>query len=199
MTAADRGQAFTLEGFVAALVLLSSVVFALQMTAVTPLSPSTSSQHLEGQQAAVAAGLLDQAAANGSLRPALLYWNESTGGFHGASAKGYYTSCTAPLAFGVRLDRAFTDRGVACNVQLRYVTATGSLGVERLVYAGTPTDDAVLASATVTLYDDDVLYGVDGRPTGTTLANATTFYAPDADPGSPVYNVVQVQVIAWRM
>lgn len=195
----DRGQAFTLEGIVAALVLLASVVFALQMTAVTPLSASTSNQQIEGQLGAVSEGVLEQARTNGTLRPALLYWNDSLGAFHNASAKGYYTACATPQPFGQLLERTFTDHGVACNVDVQYLTADGDPRIERLVYVGTPTDNAVRATVLVTLYDDDVLYDADGEPTTTTLASSNTFYAPDVANGSRLYNVVQVEVVVWRM
>ncbi|WP_241768054.1 hypothetical protein [Haloferax sp. ATB1] len=50
----------------------------------------------------------------------------------------------------------------------------------------------------MTLYDDDVLVDSTETPTNTTLSNATSFYVPDASAG-PVYNVVQVEVVAWRL
>lgn len=195
----DRGQAFTLEAIVAALVLLASIGFVLQLTTVTPLSSSSSNQHLEGQHAALADGLLDQARSNGTLRPALLYWDDARGAFHNSSAKGYYTECGMPLPFGSLLERTFAARGTACNVNVQFVTAGGQLRDERLIFVGTPTDNAVRGAVTVTLYDDDVLYDSSGEPTTRRLQNASTFYAPDAAPNSSVYNVVQVEVVVWRM
>jgi hypothetical protein len=50
----------------------------------------------------------------------------------------------------------------------------------------------------VTLYDDDVLYAADNTPTTHTLENSTTFYASDVSPG-PLYNVLEVEVVVWRM
>ena len=64
----DRGQAHTLEAFAAAILIVVGLTFALQATAVTPLSASTSNQHLENQQRAVATDLLETSAANGDLR-----------------------------------------------------------------------------------------------------------------------------------
>lgn len=208
VTVDDRGQAFTLEGFIAALLLLASLAFVLQSTGVTPLSSSTSSQHVENQQAAMAGGLLDIARADGSLRPALLYWNDANGTFHGteppASGDGYYMACGMPTAFGDHLARTFDDQGLACNVIVRYVNSTtGDVATRRMIYVGAPTDTAMRAVASITLYDDDTLYAADGTPTGTTLTSiasdpSAAFYAPDADPDGPVYNVVRVEVIVWR-
>jgi len=57
-TTDDRAQAHTLEAFAAAILLVAALTFALQATAVTPLSASTSNQHIENQQRAVATDLL---------------------------------------------------------------------------------------------------------------------------------------------
>lgn len=195
----ERGQAFTLEGFIAALLVLSSVLFVLNVTAVTPLSASASNQHIENQQSAMATSLLDVAAANDSMEPTLLAWDDALGGFHDASANGYYLTCGFDTAFGVLLTQTFETNGVACNVNLRYVTASGDLRAERLVYVGEPTDNAVRATSFVTLYDDDLLRTANGTHTSVTLTNASTFYAPDAAPNDRLYNVIEVEVIVWRL
>lgn len=195
-----RAQAFTLEGFIAALLLLATVAFVLSATAVTPLSASTSSQHAETQAAGLVGGTLDAAAANGTLRETVLYWNDSGGTFHGATDAGTYTNCELPTEFGTLLTRSVYDQGWACDVNVRYLDPANATTpvTQRVVDSGTPSDTAVRVVRTVTLYDDDVLYDAAGNRTNTTLANATTFYAPDADSDGPVYNVVQVEVIAWR-
>jgi len=198
MVRTDRGQVFTLEAFVAALLLLSSVVFVLQVTAATPLSPSTSNQHVENQESMVASGLLDTAAAKGALRSTLLYWDANASGFHNASVKGYYLTCAFDTPFGDMLNRTFEARGTACDVNLRSVGVDGTIHSRKLVYVGDPTDNAVRVTTTITLYDDDVLLDANGNPTGTTLAESKTFYAPDVAPDGPLYNVVEVEVIVWR-
>jgi hypothetical protein len=194
-----RAQAYTLEAFVAALLILSSVVFALQVTAVTPLSASTSNQHLQGQEAAVAAGVLDAAVANGSLGRMLRYWDTdpNTLSFHNASEDGYYLD-GPPTAFGHLLNRTLRAEGLAYNVELRFVTADGGVTGQYLVYQGSPSDEAVRTAATVALYDDDPTYDWKEEPTDTDVSAATGFFAPDAYPGRPLYNVVQVEVTVWR-
>jgi hypothetical protein len=190
----DRGQAHTLEAFTAALLLVGSVVFALQVTAVTPLTASTSSQHIENQQVQVARGLLDGAAENGSLRAALLDWNDSAGAFRNASDQGYYVrGRQANTTFGNMLDRTFLDRGIAVNVNVLYVTTGGEVRSRRMVYLGTPSDHAVSATRPLTLYDDDEL---DGGPV--TVTDSASYFVPDTANGS-VYNVVRVEVTVWRM
>lgn len=215
----NRGQAHTLEAIVGALLLLTSLVFALQVTAVTPLSASTSSQHIENQQQASAQGALAAAEKEGVLKPAVLYGNDGADGnddgrfaFHEISASAQYYVNRAPRnGFGAILERTFAGRGLAYNVYVNYETSTGSAR-RRMVYQGDPSDNAVAAQSTVTLYDDDVLYvPADGDPdtfgakrcdpadsSCSDLASAgDEFYAQDMASGR-VFNVVEVEVVVWR-
>jgi len=195
MMGGDRGQAHTLEAFTAALLLVGSIIFALQVTAVTPLTASTSSQHIENQQLQVARGVLDSAVENGSLREAVLNWNDSRGKFANASDEGYYvTGGPSGTTFGAMLNRTFLDRGIAANVNVVYVTTGGDLRSERLVNMGTPSDNAVSVSRAITLYDNDTLAGGPTR-----LENSSSYFASDVDPGGDLFNVVRVEVIVWRM
>lgn len=197
MVNTDRGQGHTLEGIAAALLIITSVAFALQVTAVTPLTASTASQHVETQYESAATGVLATGAADGHIGPTLRYWNESDGGFHDSALDGYYVSRAPPTDFGDDLAQAFDAAGVAYNVDVTFVTADGTLQDRRLVHYGQPSDTAVTASRTVVLYDTDSILGPDGEPTGTTLADAN-YFAPDAYDGH-LYNVVVVEVTIWRM
>nr|WP_321170906.1 hypothetical protein [Halobaculum sp. DT55] len=197
-----RAQAHTLEGFAAALILLSGVLFALQATAVTPLTASTSNQHIENQQGAVAEGVLAAAEANGTLAPAILHWNSSGDRFIDSGEGGVYenaNSAFSATAFGETLNRTFGDERVAYNVELRYRTVSGGQGRTRVVYMGSPSDNAVAASRTATLYDDDRVDG--GSRTLETVASDPDreFYAGDADPDGPLYGVMEVRIVVWRI
>jgi len=197
----DRGQARALEAITAGMLLLASLVFALQVTAVTPLTGSTSSQHIENQQAKIAEGLLAAEAENGTVISTLLAWNES-GHFAGAEPGGFHGG-GPPTAFGNVLDRTLRERNIAFNVKVYYVTQSGGRDSERLVDLGSPSDHASTASRSFTLYDDDVLHEINesaerAEPTDTTLENGS-YFAPDIDDDSRLYNVVEVEVVVWRM
>lgn len=191
-----RGQAFTLEAVAASIVVVGALLFALQASGVTSLTESTSSQQVVTQQGSVAAGTLDAAAANDTLRPTLLYWNETA--VYGAETNETYRTTAPPTAFGALLREMFENRSLAYNLDVAYVDATGSVVTVALVRNGVPTDDAARATRTVTLYDDDRLRDANGTRTNTTVTNAT-FYAPDRSPGGPVYAVVRVEVVVWRV
>lgn len=192
-----RAQTFTLEGFVAALILVAAVAFALQAVSVSSNTAGATDAELRSQHAGLAAGVLEEAAADGSLRATLVHWDDTSEAFHDA-ADTHYVGRSPPTAFGASLAEPFADRPVRYNVDL-YVTApNGTVRRQRLVESGTPDDDAVRASETVTLYDDTRLRDSNGTERSVTLSDVeSTFYAPDADPDGPTYNVVRVEVVLW--
>jgi hypothetical protein len=197
----QRGQAHTLEAVVAALLLVTSIGFALQMTIVTPLSASTSSQHIENQQRATASGIMTSAAETGALTDTVLYWNDSEGRFHNTTDVGYYTNNPPDTAFGRMLEESFDEESIAYNVNLHFVTPGGEHRETELVYRGVPTENAVSASRTVAIRADDHLVNEDGVATNVTVANATKYFVGQA--GGPhqtaTYNLVRVEVVVWRI
>lgn len=185
------------------MLLLTTIVVVLGSTAVTPLSASGSSQQVESQQAAMADGVLNAAVANGSLKVAVLSWNNSTAQYHNVTDDGDYTAGGPPNEFGHLLNRTFDDRDIAFTVNVRYINGTDRPLSERIVTRpmvtmGRPSDTGVRAVAWVTLYDNNTLYAGNGTRTNVMLSNST-YFAPDIDEDGPIYNVVQVEVIVWRV
>jgi len=201
----ERGQALSFEGITAAIILLAAVGFALQVTAVTPLSPSTSSQHVENQIQASAEGALDSAYEHGALQEAVLYWNTTEdGGFHGTGAETLHYQGSPPdgLAISETLNRTFGERSIAYNVRIQYHTEDG-MSTQQLIEQGRPSDHAVSASRTLVLFEDDRLVEADGSRSDVALGDLAgdlnaEFYASDTDDTS-VYNVIHVEVVAWRI
>lgn len=193
-----RAQAHTLEAVTAGLLLLSTVVFALQVTAVTPLTGSTSNQHIQNQQAAMAEGVLDTATANGTLKPTLLAWNGTGQNFLGTDDDGFRNG-GPPTPFGRTLNETFRTRGVAVDVTVSYLRPDDRIVELPMVDMGAPSDNAAVATTTVTLFDDDRVVDEDGNPTGPRVDATDSFYADDVAPGGPVYNVLRVEVIVWRI
>jgi hypothetical protein len=191
----ERSQALTLEAVTGAILLLVAVGFALQITAVTPLSASTSSQHLENQLQSSTEGILTSTAETGGLHSSVLYWNESKAKFENASGASYYRSGPPDNEFGEALANSFSDRNIAYNVVVYYQTPAGEQRSQRMIYQGEPSDHAVSASRTVLLQDTDNLTA----STPIEVQSASSFYAPDSAPGERFYNVVRVEVIAWRI
>jgi len=194
----SRGQVHTLEAFTAALLVVSGVLFALQATAVTPLTASTSNQHIENQHQTAAADVLSAAAENGTLRSAVTFWNPADSAFVGAGGRGFYANGGPPNAFGAALNDTFGDlstagRRIAYNVEVRYRTADNETRKQTMVYMGSPSDNAATATRTVALADDTPLSGASGT------VSSAEFYAPDAAPNASFYNVMEVRIVVWQM
>ncbi|WP_232688388.1 DUF7288 family protein [Halobacterium zhouii] len=192
-----RAQAHTLEGVAASLVVVLAVVFALQSTAVTPLTASTASQHIETQHERALNGLLETAREDGELTETLLYWNNSSATFQHADDEGYYVGDPPNTTFGNTLEEAFDDSAVAYNVNIYYVGPNGNRQTRRVVYHGAPSSDAVAATRVVTLFDDQTFTNQNGRTIAVENASYLEPQAPTV-PG-PVYSVVEVEVVVWRM
>ncbi|SFR50239.1 DUF7288 family protein [Halorubrum sodomense] len=196
----DRGQAHTLEAFTASLLLVTGLIFATQATAVTPLSASTSNQHVENQAAIAAQDLLSTADASGDLEAALLYYEDGSG-FVGADDGGTYAG-VPPDSHPLHdpLTEAFGDRQIAFDIDVYYPEEGGNeTGDTAMVDMGSPSDNAATASVRVALYGDD-RFGVDD---GYTLAEngSASYFAPPVTGGSPevLYTVVEVRITAWQM
>lgn len=210
----DRAQAHTLEAFAAAILLVAGLTFALQATAVTPLSASTSNQHIENQQRAVATDLLATSAENGDLAAAILHWDPENETFassppevdgEGYPRAGGPNGFVAALGgFGESLNRTFVDRRIAVNVDIRHYETADRTGrnTTSLVDMGEPSNNAVSATRTVALADDANLTAP-GYEESTLrgLADGTDsgeFYATETGSG-PLFAHVEVRIVVWRM
>lgn len=195
----DRGQAHALEGVSAALLVVLSLLFALQIVATGPLAASTAREHVSNQLRGAGEGTIAVADERDDLHAALLYWNDTGGKFHGADLDSLYVDRAPPNAFGDLLEATFPGNRTVYNVVLRYRGENDTRESLTMVYSGEPTEGAVTVRRTVTLYDEDRLRAADGSRTGVTISGAgDRFYAEDVAPG-PVYNVVVVEVTIWRV
>jgi hypothetical protein len=213
--AADaRGQAFTLEGLVGSIVVLTAVLFALQSVVLTPTTAGTVDQDVKAQLHTEANDALTVAAEEGSLQRLALYWNSSSQRFAYSfgQPKGYgtYPPCergppgkvVACDSLGELLNGTLTQQGYVYNLYVDYRNATDPRRVEtrRVVYRGVPSDSAVTATYTVVLLDGMTLTAPEdagGRTLGGIAADPDSdFYAPDVSEG-PVYNVVEVRIVVW--
>lgn len=196
----QRAQAFTLEAFVASVLLVATMTFALQAVAVDANTAGSAGAELRGQHAGVAEGVVDGGVENGSLQSTLLYWDESSERFLDADEAGFYLSRSPDTAFGRNLVALFDDQRIRYNIDLHYRGTDGERETQRLVEYGTPSQDAVRVTETVTLYDDTTLVTRnESRRANATLESVETeFYAPDASADSPLYNVIRVEVVLWR-
>ncbi|WP_233274716.1 DUF7288 family protein [Haladaptatus cibarius] len=210
----NRAQAYTLEGFVGALIVLTALLFALQSVVLTPTTAGTVDQDVKSQLWIQTNDALRIGAADGAVENLTRYWNTSngneTGGFAYANttevgygnappcapAKSPDTTCDS---LGETLESTLTRQGYVYNLYVTYRLPSDptETATERVVYRGVPSSNAVVATHTVVLYDDMTLTAPENAD-NRTLAELgpEEFYANDASDGV-VYNVVEVRIVAW--
>jgi hypothetical protein len=199
----DRGQAYTLEGLAAGILVLTAFLFALQAIVITPTTPGTVDRESRAELDAQVRDVLHAAHANQSLTTAALDWNTSDGTFyspdHETTSRYGHGSYTPDGELGALLNQTFAQRGFTYNVYVEYRKELDHTASETVVYVrrGEPTDNAVSASVSIALFDDMRLTSPPGNKTLAETTNQTEFYARDIDANGPLYNVVVIRVVVW--
>lgn len=208
MTVSDRGQMYTLEGVIGSLVIVTAVVFAMQSVVLTPTTGGSVGTEERADLRQQAEDVLALAAQNDTfdLSHQTRYWSQSKRTFYGAlNPRLGYGDRRLPGAFGRLLNGTFEAHGHRYNAWLHYRPANGSTDTLRtpLVVRGNPPENAVVATHTVTLFDNQTLTapGTSGIELWQYDTNATDsedgyYPIPDAADG-PIYNVVEVRIVVW--
>jgi len=208
----DRGQAFTLEGLVGALLILTALWYALQIVVVMPETGGAVDADVREnlRQQADDALLITSQAEENDLTSLVRNWSQSRRTFTGALNPDIgYGMRRIPGPLGTVLQEGVTDRGRLYNVEMRYLESDPSNGTETVTIAsqGSPSGDAVVATQRVVLYDNMTLtapsagaaelWQYDTHPTSNPISGKSGYYpVPNAVEG-PVYNIVEVRVIVW--
>jgi hypothetical protein len=220
---ADRGQAFTLEGVSAGIIVLIALLFALQTVVLTPTTPGTVDRESRAELKNQGQDVLRATHANGTLSYAARYWNTSLdpvnqtfynpnpppgSGTITVGDRFGYGQDTPPLEIGGALNQTFGQRGLSFNVYLDYrandTSVSGSPYADWtetkrvvLIERGVPTDNAIQVTQTVALMDDDPITSPTTSRTVKQAARDGDFYAEDSDPKGPLFNIVTFRVIVW--
>ena len=208
----DRGQAYTLEGFVSAMVVLMAVLFALQSVVITPTSGGLSDRSVQAQlqQEAQDALVVSDQEGNLTLSNTIRNWDATDDSgdkeqFYKASVPGpdgnltyNTTEFKSQSKLGNILKQRFADNGYSYNVELIYETESNDFDTTYLVYQGAPSPDAVTASYVVTLYETDKLTATKSITLQKAYNKSEYDYPiPETTTTEPVYNIVEVRVIVW--
>ncbi len=205
--AGERAQLYTIEGVIGALVVLSAVLFAMQSVALTPTSAGDVGPTERTDLRYQASDVLSIASQNETfdLNRLVRYWSRSEQTFYGGlNPRLGYGERQPPGAIGHLLNETFTTRSRSYNLFMRYRAANEPDTLETpIVRTGEPADNAVVATRTVTLYDNQTLTapgagGVELWQFDTEPYDGDDGYypVPDAIDG-PLYNVVEVRLIVW--
>jgi hypothetical protein len=199
----DTGQAYTLEAIAAVSILLSAVLFAQQITAITPLSASTSSQQVENQQGELAKGFIETSAESETLKNTILTWDNTNETYYGTeSGTNTYRARVPPTKFGDTLKRDFIEQSIGANISFIYYEDVSGNTVQqnmRYISYGDPSFNSSSTRVAIPLYEDDVILDDNGNKTGTTISDSDSFPIENKDSSSELYNVVIVDITIWRI
>jgi hypothetical protein len=193
----DGAQLHVLEGVAASVILVLAVTYAFNAFVVPPtggVNPGVDTNQR------IAEDLLTATASNGNLTEAIHHWNDTSGQFVNSSDGTYYYESEDPddghLNFGNYTNEAFSQQGLAYNIELAFSKDNGSeTGTLTMVDHGEPGPSAVTASRTVTLDDEDNVTDVTSPSGNVTLENSTKYPIPKD--GEAIYNRVEVRVTVW--
>ncbi|KGK98004.1 hypothetical protein LI82_09660 [Methanococcoides methylutens] len=199
----QNAQMHTLEAIMAATLMVVILIFAVQATALTPLTSSTANAHIESQMYTMGQDMLmaldhtPHGQNSSDLKEAILIWNGETYTWNNTIYKSNDDE-NSPLEGPVvdLLDHILVKKGIAHNVEFSYSTVSGSdnyFGYNEgpknyYIFNGQPSDNAVIVSRKVLLSDSDV---------GALYEDTTGI--PDIDDTTALYNIVDVRLTLWRM
>lgn len=193
MVSDDRGQAYTLEGVLGAILVVTAVVYGLQAIDTRAWQSQTAQ---ETQQLQYRAGdMLTVAGESGALREATLCYRDSRR-ISGGDSQAQRSE------FEDMLNQTFDSQGDQYNL---YFSWNGTDNRETTIVSSLTEDSAdrappsvATASTTVTLTDDmPRRIGDKCNANGPEIQDASDFYIEDVNGPSTVYNVVEVRLVVW--
>ncbi|PSP84065.1 hypothetical protein BRC96_06055 [Halobacteriales archaeon QS_6_64_34] len=189
-----RGQAYTLEGVLAAILVVTATVYGLEVIDTRAWEDETQG---ETQQLAYqASDVLSIASESGALRDAVLCYRE------GRPIDGNRERTLTE--FERMLNHTFDSQAQQYNLYFSYWN-TSDQRETRLVSEGSegsndgPPTSTADASTTVTITDDTRRrIGDECSPIPLTVKDDQEFYiSEDVAPDSPLYNIVEVRLVVW--
>ncbi|MCZ7360119.1 MAG: hypothetical protein O8C55_08595 [Candidatus Methanoperedens sp.] len=190
----EKGQLHTLEGVASATILLMVMIYAIDATSMTPLTASTSSLRVESELQTLGQDIfnvLDYSEANytSKLKYDIINWNGTEYIYDGSK---YVEVGNATSQNNLNnnltniLSSTLVKQGIAHKVELTYLINSDNKTVPytgSIIYAGAPSNNAVIVSRKIVLQDTDNV--------------AATI--PDIDPSSNLFNIVDIRLVMWRM
>jgi hypothetical protein len=203
----ERGIQWTLEAFLAVILLMAALVAVLESTGIG--TPESEDQVSRSQLSQRGADVFSLAAAEGYLKDAVLYWDSGGRVYINSTAltdgQDHYTTFDPSDSFPLATLLADTlgQQRLAYNLILEYETGTGGTATRLLVYQGPPGGESVTTSTRVVLADTDTPAQSPGDCTLRQIDSGTCagedFYMPNAHPNDPDrYNTVQIILEVWR-
>lgn len=208
-----RGQAYTIEGIIGAIVIASALVLGLQAVDIAPWTEDTTDRQTESLRVQ-AQDVLDAAEDRDALRTAATCIDGDRNATpHPAVAAGGAANDTERTVFGVLLNRTLDRNNFRYAVYLDYANATDPADVNTtaLTPDRDPTRSSVAVTRQIVLFDSDPIMEFDadrGECVEVTSGENNTLRSRQGDPDRDVYvedqndsselfAVVRIRVVAW--
>jgi len=190
----DRGQAYTLEGVLAAILVVTATVYGLQAIDTRAWEDTTQGETQELKHRA--SDVLTLAGESGALRDAVLCYSP---------ARAIDGDRNEPRStFESMLNTTFDSQADQYNLYFSYWNESDSRETQLVSEASEESDrrpptSAAAASTTVTLTDEmDIRNGNQCNSIPIDIQDDSEFYIQeDTDEKSSLYNVVEVRLVVW--
>jgi hypothetical protein len=197
----DKGQMYTIEGVMAALIMMLVLVLVVKGTAITPLSSSSTNEHVQVELADMGSDLLTSLdynvvnpAGDSPLKYSILSWNGDQFVWNSTCYKDasndiiIMNESTNDLAHA--LNYTFNRYGIAYDVEIIYLDNNGAAIAKSMIWNGNPSDNSVSVSKIIALHNSDSNL-------------APNFFIntgiPDLDNSTDFYNLLNIRLTLWRM
>ncbi|MFC6718534.1 hypothetical protein ACFQGT_01040 [Natrialbaceae archaeon GCM10025810] len=185
----DRGQAYTLEGFIGAIVVLLAVLFALQSVVIAPTTGGLADRSVQSQIQQETQDALVVTEQDENLTEMIEEMDDDEA-FDEENRSDPYYDDTEDFEKNTTLGKILESEDRSYNVELYYRDNESDDYLETSVVrqsgsAGPPSSSAVSASYVVTMFGDEGDF--DSLPQ----------HPNHDDSDDPVYTLVEVRVIVW--
>jgi hypothetical protein len=212
-----RGQAYTIEGIIGAIVVASALVLGLQAVDIAPWADDSASEQTEALRVQVQ-DVLEAADDRDALRTAATCIDgDGNGKPHPAVAAGGRANDSERDQLGILLNRSLDANGHQYNVFIEYQNNSNRADVNRtdvLVSSRSPGRSSVTVTRQVPLFDSDPTLAFDSdqgacvptrtisNPDSATLGARDDdadngIYIQDQHESSELYAVIKIRVEAW--
>jgi hypothetical protein len=192
----EKAQMHTLEGVAAATIMLLVIVYAIDATSMTPLTSSTANVHVETELQVLGQDILgaldySEPGYNSKLKNDVLIWDgnmyiwSGTQYIQNGNPDNNLTNNLTAI-----LNATLVSQGIAHNVEITFLDNSTSMPASQyMIYDGNPSNNAVIVSRKIVLYDSDF----------NILNQNNPIYGNDIYHFTNLYNIVEVRLTLWRM
>ncbi|WP_018259305.1 DUF7288 family protein [Halomicrobium katesii] len=191
----ERGQAYTLEGTIGAIIVVIAVLIGLQ--AVDTGQLNSQQDQVSEQLSTQSEDVLTVGAETGALSEVVRCWGADKSVVDGT------VESDRNARFEKMLNHTFDRQNRNYNLYLSYWNDSVDDRTEQVISTSenqalaSPGRTTAVGTQRITLYDDQTIQFGNGCGTAGYEISEGAFKIPDVDEDSPLYNIVEVRLVVW--